>query len=136
MAKKTASTTLELEIPGDVRYVPVVRKSVRFLAAALGFRGDRLDDIEIATAEAVTNAIVHGTPLGLRGRVCVRCRDGPGGLVVEVEDQGNGRIARVGEETEIESEHGRGMLMIDTLMDDAQVVTDECGTLLRMTKRM
>ena len=64
MATEIPLTTLEVEIPGDTRYVCLVRKSVKYLAAALGFCGDDLDDIEVATAEAVTNAILHGTPAG------------------------------------------------------------------------
>ena len=136
MATEIPLTTLELEIPGDTRYVCLVRKSVKYLAAALGFCGDDLDDIEVATAEAVTNAIIHGTPSGSNGKIHVRCSDGQGSLTVEVEDQGAGSVTPPRAITEVEAEHGRGMFMIETLMDDAETVTSRSGTHVRMTKRM
>ena len=136
MATQIPLTTLELEIPGDTRYVCLVRKSVKYLAAALGFRGDDLDDIEVATAEAVTNAIIHGTPNGSNGSIHVRCSNGQGSLVVEVEDQGSGGVTPPRAINEVEAEHGRGMLIIEALMDDSEAVTDRNGTHIRMTKRM
>ena len=136
MATEIPLTTLEVEIPGDTRYVCLVRKSVKYLAAALGFCGDDLDDIEVATAEAVTNAILHGTPAGSQGKIRIRCSDGQGSLIVEVEDEGNGRVARARRRICAEAEHGRGMFIIKTLMDDAETVTNRSGTHVRMTKRM
>ena len=132
---RRALTILELEIPGDVRYVSLVRKSVKFLAASMGFQGEDLDDIEIATAEAVTNAIIHGTPTGSEGRINIRCHDGHGRFVVEVEDCGNGCVTHQKESAIIEGEHGRGIFIIEALMDDARALTDAHGTTIKMTKR-
>ncbi len=104
------------------------------MAAAVGFSGDDLDDIEVAVSEAVTNAIMHGTPKGKAGSVKIRCRDTVNSLSIEVEDEGNGQAFQPKEIIDPERENGRGILMIAALMDIAQTISDESGTIVRMTK--
>ncbi len=57
-------------------------------AQACGFSGQRLADLELATGEAISNAIEHGNKL--RGYFEMRCSFDGTKLVVEVKDRGRG----------------------------------------------
>jgi len=66
-AARAAVTHLNATVPGGV------------------LTGDKLGDLHLATTEAVTNGLRHGTP-----PVVVRCWAGPDRIVVAVTDQGEG----------------------------------------------
>lgn len=96
------------------------------------------DDIELALSEALANAVVHGCQCDPSKTVeCCLVGDGKRGLVIVVRDPGPGfDPAVVPPPTAAEniySDHGRGIYLINQLMDEVQFHKN--GTEIRMIKR-
>jgi two-component sensor histidine kinase len=53
-------------------------------------RPDQATPVALIVSELVTNALKYAHPTGVAGRILVSCRSTPGGLVVEVTDDGVG----------------------------------------------
>lgn len=116
---------------------PVVRnimKVVREMNCANG----REDDIELALSEALANAVVHGA--GLDPSKIVECDvacDEEHGMLIVVRDPGPGfdpeKIADPCCGENIYSHHGRGIYLINQLMDEVQFRKN--GTEIHMIKR-
>ena len=93
--------------------------------------------VEMALRESLANAIVHGNHEDLHKKIHVCCAcDAKRGMLIVVKDQGEGfdpsripsPLARQG----ILSEHGRGIFLINLLMDEIQF--QKGGTEIRMRK--
>jgi serine/threonine-protein kinase RsbW len=103
---------------------PVVNKLMRLLNKTC-CPPDHSFAVETALREALANAIVHGNHRDPRKkvRVCCGC-DSAGGLLIVVKDEGEGfdpaKIPSpvVGEN--VYSEHGRGIHLINLLMDKVE----------------
>ena len=96
------------------------------------------DDIELALSEALANAVVHGCQCDPSKTVeCCLVGDGKRGLVIVVRDPGPGfDPAVVPPPTAAEniySDHGRGIYLINQLMDEVQFHKN--GTEIHMIKR-
>ena len=93
--------------------------------------------VEMALREALANAIVHGNheDLHKKVRVCCAC-DAKRGMLIVVKDQGEGfdpsKIPSPLARQSILSEHGRGIFLINLLMDEVQF--QKGGTEIRMRK--
>lgn len=93
--------------------------------------------VEMALREALANAIVHGNheDLHKKVRVCCAC-DAKRGMLIVVKDQGDGfdpsKIPSPLAGQSILSEHGRGIYLINLLMDEVQF--RKGGTEIRMRK--
>ena len=116
---------------------PVVRsvmKVVRETQCATG----REDDIELALTEALANAVVHGA--GSDPSKTVECDvacDPQKGMLIVVRDPGPGfdpaKIADPCHGENIYSHHGRGIFLINQLMDEVRFHKN--GTEIHMLKR-
>jgi len=128
---------VDLLVPSKIEAIsPVVERLMRLLkktccALEQGFA------VETALREALANAIVHGNRQDPRKkvRVCCACQ-ADGGILIIVKDEGQGfdpaRLPSplVGES--IYSEHGRGIYLINRLMDEVRF--DGGGTEVHMRK--
>ncbi|MFF0427248.1 ATP-binding protein [Streptomyces sp. NPDC004520] len=86
-----------------------------FIAATLTEWGEtsRLDDMRLCTSELVTNAVLHGAPVGRLVLVRVESLDEE--LRIEVHDSGENRpTQRVPEESAVD---GRGLLIVAATAD-------------------
>jgi serine/threonine-protein kinase RsbW len=101
-------------------------------------KGDGSDvEIEIAVREAIANAVIHGNRENPRKRVYVTCRcSTEGEVLITVRDEGHGFDRRAVPDptdgTNLLLTHGRGLLLMQTLMDE--VGFQENGTVVRMRK--
>ena len=83
------------------------------------------DDIELALSEALANAVVHGCQCDPNKTVecCVICDD-KRGLVIVVRDPGTGfdpaLIPVPTDDSNLYSDHGRGVYLMNHLMDEVQ----------------
>ncbi len=129
---------LSVKLSADREAVdPVVRsvmKVVRETQCATG----REDAIELALTEALANAVVHGA--GGDPSKIVECDvacDRQHGMVIVVRDPGPGfdpaKIADPCKGQNIYSDHGRGIFLINQLMDEVQFHKN--GTEIHMIKR-
>ena len=136
----TTASRIELKIPSRPEFIVVARLTVAAVATRMGFDYDDIEDLKVATGEAVTNAIQHGQSAESAENIAIICHVEPHALVIEVRDTGSGfdpELRRqVLEEGELQ-EGGLGLLLIESLMDDVQFkIRPGRGTMVRMTKRL
>jgi len=129
---------LNFVIPGDVNAVSPIVDGVMHIAQQLGCSKGKEFEIETAVREALANAVIHGCKKdpGKMVQVCVACDEARGMLIV-VRDPGEGfDPADVPSPITAEnlfSEHGRGIYLINQLMDDVRF--ERGGTEIHMRKR-
>jgi serine/threonine-protein kinase RsbW len=128
------SVTLSAERSAVDPVVRSVMKIVRETKCADGHE----DDIELALSEALANAVVHGA--GLDPSKTVECDvacDEEHGMLIVVRDPGPGfdpgKIADPCCGENIYAHHGRGIYLINQLMDEVQFHKN--GTEIHMIKR-
>ena len=115
---------------------PVVDKLMRLLKKTCCTSGQAFA-VETALREALANAIIHGNRQDPRKkvRVCCACQ-ADGGILIIVKDEGEGfdsaRLPSPLEGENIHSEHGRGIYLINLLMDE--VLFERGGTEIHMRK--
>ncbi|MET7906335.1 ATP-binding protein [Streptomyces sp. NPDC005355] len=97
------------------RRKPSIQASRQFVTRTLSEWGyvDRLHEIELCVSELATNALLHGVPPGRLFRVRVEATEEE--VRIEVRDSGPGRP--VSQAPRPDSEHGRGLLLVNELAD-------------------
>ena len=125
----------EFRFAATPRSLPVARRRVTAFAEVGGLGEDELFEFSVAVAEALTNALVHGSPRGPGDEIRVRfyCYDAE--VAVEVADAGGGMQATPicvpdGAET-----GGRGIHFMRALCDGVQFTCDSAGTHVLLVKR-
>lgn len=126
--------TIQFRIPADPKYICTIRRAIRSIAASLDFTDDVAEDIELSFAEALTNAVEHGSPQNAGNSVVVVCRITEDKLIIDVRDEGPGFDPPASKDGEIWSEHGRGLRMIHQLMDNVRICRTGKGSRIRMVK--
>jgi serine/threonine-protein kinase RsbW len=115
---------------------PFIEHLMRFIASFQTAKGTAAD-IELALREALTNAVIHGNREDVKKRVYVACRCYRNGeVLITVRDEGKGfdpnAITDPTLPSKLLSDHGRGIYMMQRLMDD--VCYDRGGAVVRMRK--
>lgn len=124
------------EITAHPQNASVARERVLRAAKAFGFPSDALGDIEIAVGEAVTNAILYGSPSDA-SRVVISCGMSPRAQAFEVEvrDQGHGfDPSRARDAENADALGGRGLRLMRALMDTLSLEYDGDGMVVRLSK--
>ncbi len=78
----------EIRIPSDLIYLRSVRAFIRELAKNLGLCQERVNDIELATDEILSNAIEHGSE-GLHSKIFLRLKVTDETIKITISDTGN-----------------------------------------------
>ena len=129
---------LHQSIPSRVEAISLfLDQLMRFVRRFRSEDGSEVD-IEIALREALTNAIVHGNHENAEKRVHVASRCSQDGeVLVTIRDLGEGFDSRlVPDPTAPEnrlSRHGRGIYLMQVLMDEVQF--EEAGTVVKLRKQ-
>ncbi|GEK29837.1 MAG: anti-sigma B factor RsbW [Kurthia sp.] len=134
----------EMRIPSKTQYVGVARLAISGLANRIGFSYDEIEDIKIASSEAITNAIQHAYPEeGEKGEVVVGCAIYEDKIEIMIADYGKSfdfehiskKVGPYDENTNAEfiREGGLGLFLIESLMDEVKVLNDN-GVTVFMTK--
>jgi serine/threonine-protein kinase RsbW len=94
-------------------------------------------EIEMALREALANAVVHGCKADPTKKIeCTVSGDRERGIQIVVRDPGAGfdykSVPSPTDDANLHSEHGRGILLIHSLMDE--VTHEQNGTVIRMRK--
>lgn len=134
--------TKSLVIPSDPNDVKVLEKVDELavdVSRNLSFNEDDQDNISIAVTEAVNNAILHGNQGDPGKKVTVRFLVLENGLQIEVSDEGGGfnpdNVPDPTDEENLLSESGRGLLIIQHLMDEVKLVSESNGMKMVMFKK-
>jgi len=129
---------LELDFPAEPQVVQAVRERVTLFVRGCGLDADELDALKVALSEAFSNAVCHGSPLGPRNRVHLRCETDGRQLTVQITDEGGGFIpTSVGLPAMDEwKTSGRGLFLMQELMDGVQFEQVVSGTRVRLIKNL
>jgi len=129
---------LQVEIPSDVRYIERVVEIVRSQCAAVLFAPRHCAlNVPVALSEALSNAILYGNGENPQKFVRIRAEVDDTQLILEVSDEGGGFDIET-ETTDptsldnIEREDGRGLFLMQQLMDSVERYDDH-GNVVRLT---
>ena len=132
------SLRFETKIQASVEAIePVVGKIMAVVDEFACAAGHEFE-VDLALREALANAVLHGCKSDPKHAVCVSvgCAK-PKGILIVVRDPGEGfdptSISSPIIGQNIYSSHGRGIFLINQLMDEVQF--DRGGTEIRMIKR-
>ncbi len=125
-----------LHLPRDVASVPVTRQVLDGCLETLGATPDTRADIALALTEACANVIQHAGPgedyavqVSVRNRRCV--------IEVVNTGSGNGQIVVTGDPVPATAEHGRGLKIIDAVVDNLELISDRRrGTTVHFEKTL
>ena len=127
----------QFEITAYPQNAAVARERVRRVASAAGVSHAALDDIEIAVGEAVTNAILYGSPTATSRIVISSLYLAEDGVFeVEIRDQGRGfdpDQIRTDENTDMLG--GRGIRLMRALMDTVILEYTGQGMAVRLSRK-
>ena len=133
-----ATIELQLTLPRDARYVGILRHVTEALLRELDVPAESVDDVAVALSEACGNVIRHaegtneyGVQLNVEPQQCSIevCDLGPGFDPTALTDEA-GTLEEVAA-----AEDGRGLSLLDALMDDLEFVREEDTTTVRLIKR-
>jgi len=129
---------LSVTLAGDRDAVDPVVRSVMNVVREMKCAPGREDDIELALTEALANAVVHGAKSDPSKTIeCDVACDEHRGILIIVRDPGPGfdpaKIADPCHGENIYENHGRGIYLINQLMDEVQFHKN--GTEIHMLKR-
>ena len=122
---------LQLEVSTDPTLLREVRRDVARWLRGAGAGEEEVELIQMACHEACSNAIEHGYDFG-EGTFAIEAALENGKVVVEVSDHGHwvarskGRLPG----------RGRGLALIEAVMDDVELSHDGHGTTVRMHRRL
>lgn len=132
---------IELRLPAKAQYVGIARLAVSGVASRLGFSYDDIEDLKIASSEAVTNAVQHAYKE--IGEILIGCALYKDRIEIIVADNGQSfdyetTKQNVGPYDEKEDamflrEGGLGLYLMETLMDEVRII-DKDGVTVLMTK--
>jgi len=124
----------EFTFAASAEALPVARRRVTAFAEVAGLRGADLFEFSVAVAEALTNALLHGSPHGADDDVRVRffCYDDE--VAVEVADGGGGLDATPICVPEALESSGRGIHFMRALCDAVQFTCGPLGTHVLLVK--
>jgi len=97
---------------------------------------EKFINFQIAVSEAIVNAIVHGNKENPEKFVYVLIECSDKCLSIKIQDQGEGfdikELPDPTDQSNILKEHGRGIFIIKTLVDEFKIDSDEKGTCLTL----
>jgi serine/threonine-protein kinase RsbW len=122
-----------LYLPRDAASVPVTRQVLDSCLDTLGVAPDTRADIALALSEACANVILHAGP-GDEYEVQARASDGR--CVIEVVNaaSGDGAVTLPDRAVPPTAEHGRGLKIMDAVVDNLRLTGSRDGTAVHFEK--
>jgi anti-sigma regulatory factor (Ser/Thr protein kinase) len=122
-------STFTRAIPAEPEAVATVRRALRSWLSEVGVTSEEQHEALLASGEAVANSVEHAYSDRERGDVEVEGRLLDNGrLELVIRDHGGWR------EWDTEPNRGRGRVIMEALMDDVTVRSDDGGTTVRLGK--
>jgi len=129
---------LSVTLAGDINCVDPVVQGIMQLVKQMHCAAGKEEAIQLALNEALANAVVHGAKADPSKLIeCDVACDESRGMLIVVRDPGKGfdpsSIPSPVAGSNVYSEHGRGIYLINQLMDEVKFLKN--GTEIRMIKR-
>lgn len=121
---------VDLQLPRDASFVPVMRNIAHCLLADLRVPDDALADVQLVLSEACANVVRHAAGSGYS----VSLAAGHDGCEIEVADAGPGFVEDASPASGPEAEDGRGLMLMRALVDELRFVRDEDRTRVLLRK--
>jgi len=120
-----SSTHFEVMLAADVGTISPVVSWVMHLVSEMEYGAGKEFQIEMALREALANAVLHGCNSDPNKRIeCSVTCDEDRGILIIVRDPGKGfdpaKLPCPTNEQNLYSDHGRGIYLINTLMDEVR----------------
>ena len=132
-------THYKLIIKSDLNEIPKVEKFTEKISKNIGFSDEEKDSLAISITEIVSNAISHGNKKDKQKKVIIDYILSPYSITISVQDEGKGfDLANVEDPLEPQNllkESGRGIYIVQTLMDEVKYEFNEIGTITRIVKK-
>lgn len=125
----------EFTFPATPRQLRVARRRVAAFAEIAGLSGDDLFELSVAVAEALANAVTHGSPRGADDDVHVRFFCYEDEVAVEVVDGGDGMEATPIGTPAATATSGRGIHFMRALTDAVLYTCGPLGTRVLLVKQ-
>ena len=125
----------EFTFPATTRQLRAARRRVAAFAEVAGLEGAGLFELNVAVAEALANAVVHGSPRGADDDVRVRFFCYEDEVAVEVVDSGDGMSASPICAPSDAATSGRGIHFMRALADAVQYTCGPLGTHVLLVKQ-
>jgi serine/threonine-protein kinase RsbW len=134
---QSSPTHFEVTLPADVALISPVVSWVMRLVSDMEFVPAKEFEIELALRETLANAITHGCQGDSAKKVEISISEERArGILVIVRDPGQGfdpaAIPCPTDEENVHSDHGRGIYLINRLMDEVKY--ERNGSEIRMRK--
>lgn len=121
---------VSLVLPSSAEYVMLARLVAGQVGRLAGFEPEDIYDLKLAVTEAVTNVIRHAAVESYE----VEFRVLPQAVEVTVTDAGGGfRVSDL--PTEPDEQGGFGLTVIENLVDELVLESEDDGTRIRMVRR-
>jgi serine/threonine-protein kinase RsbW len=132
---------VDIKVPNQTRYLCLIGHIGENIALALKhYGGDRerlAYELNLVLTEAMANAIQHANVGDPAKEVHIEIGIVDQRLTIRVYDSGQGfDIRQFAEPCHPLEEHGRGIYLIHTIMDDVVYRPSGCGHVLEMTKNL
>jgi anti-sigma regulatory factor (Ser/Thr protein kinase) len=123
------------EFAARAEHLSEMRRLVEDAAQKVGLNRPQISDLLTAVDEAAANAIRYGSPKGAESRVRLRCYGVPGGIAVEVKDEGRGfPVSGEPRMPAPDATGGRGLPLMIALADTFEVASTPHGTTVTLKK--
>ncbi len=134
------NTTETLVIKSNVNELAKVASITEEICERCGLIEDEIDDISIAVTEAVNNAIKHGNKEDSTKSIEIVFKIETEKIKIRIKDEGEGfqleevKDPRINEN--LLKDDGRGILIMRTLMDEVEVLSEAEGNVLQLVKNI
>ena len=134
---RSSPTHFEVMLAADINAISPVVSLVMRLVGEMGYAAGKEFHIEISLREALANAILHGCKADPSKKIeCSVTADKDRGILIVVRDPGAGfdpnKLPCPTDEQNLFSDHGRGVYLINRLMDEVRY--ERNGTEIHMRK--
>lgn len=127
-----------ITIPSNAKFLTDVDEFIEGQLRDWGTVDSVIADIAISVSELVNNAIVHGNKASPDGVVMVSIRRSGDTVTIDVADEGGGfNPAEIDDPLKDENllkEVGRGIFIVESLMDKVDVRVGDRGTTISISK--
>ena len=137
----TDRIAVDIKVPNQTRYLCLIGHIGENIARTLrNFSGDREKlayDLNLVLTEAMANAIEHASVGDTAKEVHIEISIIDQRLIIKVFDCGQGfDVKQYIEPSHPLDEHGRGVYLIHTIMDDISYQPTDNGHVLKLTKNL
>jgi serine/threonine-protein kinase RsbW len=123
--ERSSPMSFDVVLPADVDAISPVVEGVIRLVRDMEYAPGHEFEIELALREALANAILHGCKMDPCKKIeCSVTADKDRGILMIVSDPGQGfdpaKVSCPTDEQNLYADHGRGIYLINTLMDEVK----------------